>query len=306
MSKKIQFALFSPQAGQSWHQLEERAHRCEKLGFHSMWLVDHMWTRGMPDLDHHECMALMAGLSAKTDKLRIGTMVICNSYRNPALLAKSLATIDHISNGRLEIGYGAGWMDEEYKAYGYEFPSMGTRLKMFEEGLHIMKAMFTEKRATFEGRHYKINEAICNPKPVQKPHPPITIGGMGEKIMLKLVARFADRWNCPAGYESFEHKFNVLKQHCKDVGRDVNSIDISEQLLVCIGSSDAEVEAKWKAAQMLKPFISTGIKGTPKQLIEQLQKRVAMGITTFVIFFSDFAPPPTIELFAKEVMPAFA
>jgi len=306
MSKKIQFALFSPQAAQSWHQLEERAHRCEKLGFHSMWLVDHMWTRGMPDLDHHECMALMAGLAAKTDKLRIGTMVICNSYRNPALLAKSLATIDHISNGRLEIGYGAGWMDEEYKAYGYEFPSMGTRLKMFEEGLHIMKLMFTEKRATFEGRHYKINEAACNPKPVQQPHPPITIGGMGEKIMLKLVARFADRWNCPAGYESFEHKFNVLKQHCKDVGRDVNTIDISEQLLVCIGSSDAEVEAKWKAAQMLKPFITTGIKGTPKQLIEQLKQRVAMGITTFVIFFSDFAPPPTIELFAKEVMPAFA
>jgi len=306
MSKKVQFALFSPQAGQSWHQLEERAHRCEKLGFHSMWLVDHMWTRGMPDLDHHECMALMAGLAAKTDKLRIGTMVICNSYRNPALLAKSLATIDHISNGRLEIGYGAGWMDEEYKAYGYQFPSMGTRLKMFEEGLHIMKLMFTEKRATFEGRHYKINEAACNPKPVQQPHPPITIGGMGEKIMLKLVARFADRWNCPAGYESFEHKFNVLKQHCKDVGRDVNTIDISEQLLVCIGSSDAEVEAKWKAAQMLKPFITTGIKGTPKQLIEQLKQRVAMGITTFVIFFSDFAPPPTIELFAKEVMPAFA
>ena len=132
MSKKVEFALFSPQAGQSWHQLEERAHRCEKLGYHSIWLVDHMWTRGMPDLDHHECMALMAGLSAKTDKIRIGTLVMCNSYRNPALLAKSLATIDHISNGRLEIGYGAGWMDEEYKAYGYQFPSMGTRLKMFE------------------------------------------------------------------------------------------------------------------------------------------------------------------------------
>lgn len=306
MSKKAQFAVFSPQAGQSWHQIEDRAHRCEKLGFHSMWLVDHMWTRGMPDLDHHECMALMAGLAAKTEKLRIGTMVICNNYRNPALLAKSLSTIDHISSGRLEIGYGAGWMDEEYKAYGYEFPSMGTRLKMFEEGLHIMKAMFTEKRTTFEGRHYKVQEALCNPKPVQKPHPPITIGGAGEKIMLKLVARFADRWNCPAGYESFEHKFNVLKQHCKDVGRDISTIDISEQLLVCIGQSDAEVEAKWKAAQMLKPFVSTGIKGTPAQLIDQLKKRMAMGITTFVIFFSDFAPPPTVELFAKEVMPAFA
>src|SRR5271155_5306565 len=95
MSKKVQFTLFSPQGGQSWHQVEERAHRCEKLGFHSIWLVDHMWSPRMLDLDHHECMALMAGLAAKTEKIRIGTMVICNSYRNPALLAKSLATIDH-------------------------------------------------------------------------------------------------------------------------------------------------------------------------------------------------------------------
>jgi len=151
----------------------------------------------------------------------------------------------------------------------------------------------------FHFGEYSIEEAKCNPKPMQKPHPPITIGGSGEKVMLKLVARFADRWNCPAGYESFEHKFNVLKQHCKDVGRDVNTIDVSEQLLVCIGNSDEEVEQKWKAAQMLKPFVTTGIKGTPKQLIEELRKRVAMGITTFTIFFSDFGPPPTLELFAR-------
>ena len=198
--------------------------------------------------------------------------------------------MDQISNGRLEIGIGAGWMDEEYKACGYEFPSMGTRLKQFEEGVQILKLMFTEKRATFKGRHYTIQDAINSPKPVQQPHPPITIGGSGEKVMLKLVARFANRWNCPAGYESFEHKFNVLKQHCKDVGRDVNTIDVSEQLLVCIGQNDAEVEQKWKMAQGMKPFSTTGIKGTPKQLIEQLKKRVAMGITTFTIFFSDFAP----------------
>jgi F420-dependent oxidoreductase-like protein len=306
MSEKVQFALFSPQAGQSWHQMEERAHRCEKLGYHSIWLVDHMWSPGMPDLDHHECLTLMSGLAAKTEKIRIGTLVMCNSYRNPALLAKALCTVDHISNGRLEIGYGAGWMAEEYKGYGYEFPPMPVRLKMFEEGLHIMKLMFTEKKATFKGRHYTVDEAACNPKPVQTPHPPITIGGSGEKVMLKLVARFADRWNCPAGYQSFEHKFNVLKKHCQDVGRNVKDIDISEQLLVCIGQNDAEVEQKWKMAQMLKPFVTTGIKGTPKQLIEEFKKRIAMGITTFTIFFSDFAPPPTIELFAKEVMPAFA
>ena len=303
---KVEFALFSPQAGQSTKALFERAALCEKLGYHSIWLVDHFWTRGMPDLDHVEALTMMAGLAARTEKIRIGTLVMCNSYRNPALLAKTLATIDHISNGRLEIGYGAGWMEEEYKAYGYKFPSMGTRLKAFEEGLHVIKAMFTEKRATFQGKHYSIESAPLSPKPVQQPHPPITIGGSGEKVMLKLVARFADRWNCPAGYQSFDHKVGILKQHCKDVGRDFNTIDISEQLLICIGKSDEEVAQKWQMAQMFKPFVSTGIKGTPSQVIEELKKRVAMGITTFTIFFSDLAPPPTLELFAKEVMPAFA
>ena len=161
-------------------------------------------------------------------------------------------------------------------------------------------------RATADNRakYFSIDGAANNPKPIQKTVP-ITIGGSGEKVMLKLVAKYADRWNCPAGYQSFDHKFNVLKEHCKKVGRNLDEINISEQLLVCIGKNDAEVEQKWKAAQSLKPFSITGIKGTPTQLIEELKNRVKMGITTFTIFFSDFAPPPTLELFAKEVMPAF-
>lgn len=306
MAKKVEFALFSPQAGQTAKGLFDRAAMVEKLGFHSLWLVDHFWTRGMPDLDHVECLTMMAALAARTQKLRIGTLVICNSYRNPALLAKSLTTIDHVSDGRLEIGVGAGWMDEEYRAYGYAFPSMGKRLAQFEEGLQILKLMLgPEKKPSFKGKYYSIEGAMNNPKPVQKPNPPITIGGSGEKKMLRMVAQYADRWNCPAGYQDFNQKLGVLKEHCKNVGRDFNQIDISEQLLVCIGKDEAEVEQKWKMAQMLQPFVSTGIKGTPAQLIEAFKKRVAMGITTFTIFFSDFAPPPTVELFANSVMPAF-
>jgi F420-dependent oxidoreductase-like protein len=306
MARTAEFAIFSPQAAQSFKALVDRARHAESLGYHSLWLVDHMWTRGMPDLDHLECLTTMSGLAAATEKIRIGTLVICNSYRNPALLAKSLCSIDQISNGRLEIGLGAGWMDEEYKSYGYEFPSVPVRLKQLEEGLQIMKAMFTEKKANFKGQYYAVKDALNNPKSVQKPHPPITIGGSGEKKMLRIVAKYADRWNCPAGYDSFERKLGVLKDHCKAVGRDINSINISEQLLVCIGKNDAEVEQKWKMAAGLKPFSDTGIKGTPEQLVQALKDRVKKGITMFTIFFSDFAPPPTLELFAKEVMPAFA
>lgn len=303
---KVEFALFSPQAGQPVKALFDRAAQCEKLGYHSLWLVDHFWTRGMPDLDHVEALTMMSALAARTEKLRIGTLVLCNSYRNPALLAKSLTTIDQVSNGRLEVGIGAGWMDEEYRAYGYEFPEIPVRLKQLEEGLQILKLMLgPEKKPSFKGKYYAIDGAMNNPKPVQKPHPPITIGGSGEKVMLKLVAKYADRWNCPAGYDSFERKYNVLKDHCKNVGRNPAEINVSEQLLVCIGNNQAEVDQKWKMAQGLKPFSITGIKGTPDQLVAQLKDRVKMGITTFTIFFSDFAPPPTLELFAKSVMPAF-
>jgi F420-dependent oxidoreductase-like protein len=305
-SQKARFALFSPQAGLSWPALLDRARHAERFGYHSIWLVDHMWTRGMPDLDHHECLTLMAGLGAATEKIRIGTLVICNSYRNPALLAKTLTTIDHVSNGRLEIGIGAGWMDEEYRAYGYEFPPIGKRLRQLEESLQIMKAMFMEKRANFKGKYYSVADAPLSPKPVQKPHPPITIGGSGEKVMLRIVAKYADRWNCPAGYDSFERKRDVLKEHCKAVGRDFSTLEISEQLLVAIAPSETEADQKFQVAKRFGPFAQTGIKGTPKQVVEQLRDRVNKGITLFTIFFADLAPPPTVELFAKEVMPAFA
>jgi F420-dependent oxidoreductase-like protein len=305
MAGKIEFGLFAPQAGMQWKAVLDRAATLERLGYHSIWLVDHFWNRGVPEADVLECTATMSALCAATSKIRVGSLVLCNSFRNPAMLAKVLSTIDNISNGRLEVGLGAGWMDEEYRAYGYEFPPMGARLRQLEEGVQILKAMFTQKKASFEGRYYKVVEAHNNPQPIQKPHPPITIGGSGEKVMLRIVAKHADRWNCPAGYRSFEHKLGVLKEHCREVGRDINSINISEQLLVCIGANEADVESKWKIAQRL-PFWRTGIKGTPPQIVEHLRERVQRGITFFTVIFGDLNSPQSIDLFAREVMPAFA
>ncbi len=305
MDQKIGFGLFSPQAGLSYKSLLERAANAEKLGYHSIWLVDHFWNRGVPDADVLECTTAMSALGAATSKLRIGSLVLCNSFRNPAMLAKVLATIDNISSGRAEIGLGAGWMDEEYKAYGYEFPSMGARLRQLEEGVQILKAMMTAKQSSFAGRYYTVADAYNNPQPVQKPHPPLTIGGSGEKVMLKIVAKYADRWNCPAGYRSFEQKFNALKDHCAAIGRDIKTINISEQLEVCIGKSEAEVEEKWKIAQRL-PFWRTAIKGTPDQVVTQLKERVGRGVQFFTVIFGDLNSPQSIDLFAREVMPAFA
>ena len=305
MDHKIRFGLFSPQAGLSFKALLDRASTIERLGYHSIWLVDHFWNRGVPDADVLECTTAMSALCAATTKLRVGSLVLCNSFRNPGMLAKVLSSIDNISGGRVEIGLGAGWMDEEYRAYGYEFPTMGARLRQLEEGVQILKAMLTAKQASFAGRYYTVADAYNSPQPVQKPHPPITIGGSGEKVMLKIVAKYADRWNCPAGYRSFEQKFNSLKQHCDAVGRDIKSINISEQLEVCIGTNEAEIEEKWKIAQRL-PFWRTAIKGTPPQVIEQLRDRQKRGIEFFTVIFGDLNSPQSIDLFAREVMPAFA
>lgn len=306
MSAKIEFAFWSPQAGATVKTLLDRAEMAERLGYHSLWLVDHFWTIGMPDVDLLEAIPMMSAIAARTERLRIGTLVLCNSFRNPALLAKSLTTIDHISNGRLEVGLGAGWMEQEYLAYGYEFPSIGTRLRQLEEGLQILKAMFTENRASFKGRYYTVADAPNNPKPVQKPHPPITIGGAGEKVMLRLVAQYADRWNCPAGYRDFGKTLGVLHEHCRAIGRDPAQIAVSEQVMVCIGANKAEADRTWEMAKKRKPFSFTAVKGTPDEVIEQLRERVARGVTMFTMMFADMGPPQTVELFAREVMPAFA
>jgi F420-dependent oxidoreductase-like protein len=306
MSGKVDFAFWSPQAGATVKTLLDRAEMAERLGYHSFWLVDHFWTPGMPDVDLLEAVTMMSAIAARTERVRIGTLVLCNSFRNPALLAKSLTTIDHISNGRLEVGLGAGWMEQEYRAYGYEFPSVGTRLRQLEEGLQILKAMFTENRANFKGRYYTVTDAPNNPKPVQKPHPPIMIGGAGEKVMLRLVAKYADRWNCPAGYRDFKKTLGVLHEHCRAVGRDPNDITVSEQLMVCIGANRAEADQKWEMAKGRKPFSFTAVKGTPDEVVKQLREHVSWGVTMFTMMFADMAPPQTVELFAREVMPAFA
>ena len=185
---QTKIGLFFPQVGVPYPAILERAKLADRLGYHSLWVVDHMWARGIPDMDHLEAWTLMTALAVSTERLRIGTLVLCNSYRNPALLAKMASTFDLVSNGRLEIGLGAGWMDEEYRGYGYPFPSIKVRIEQLDEGLVVMKKLFTESRATFEGKYYSLDDAANNPKPMQKPHPPILIGGAGEKLLLRVVA----------------------------------------------------------------------------------------------------------------------
>src|SRR5581483_5750086 len=178
MAAKVEFAIFSPQAGLNLAALVERCNLVERLGFHSLWLVDHVFSPLYPELDHPECLALLSALAVRTGKLRLGVLVLCNSFRNPALLAKSLTTIDHLSGGRLEVGLGAGWHQPDHEAYGFGLPPAKERLDRLSEGVRVVREMFTNQRASFQGTHYRIEDASNIPQPVQA-RVPIIVGGGG-------------------------------------------------------------------------------------------------------------------------------
>ena len=228
-----------------WQIILDAASKIESLNYESIWVYDHFHTVPKPTQDPtYECWTLMSALSQTTEKVRLGQMCTCNSYRNLSYLTKVASNIDVMSNGRLEYAIGAGWYDHEYKAYGYEYPSDGERLKMLEESLIIYKLMTTEEEPKFEGKYYSIDGAINQPKPVQKPYPPLWVCGGGEKVTLKLLAKYGDYGNWDVDVEGFIHKSNVLKQHCENEGRDYSKIGRTLHTNVLIANNEEELKTK--------------------------------------------------------------
>jgi len=309
MPTRIRFSVQTPVESTTYAALVRHWQRAEELGYDAAWLDDHFYGVATPPSDDSlECWTLMAALARETSRLRFGALVICNNYRHPPLLAKMASTLDHISGGRLEFGIGAGWYEHEYKAYGYDFPPIGTRLAQLEEALQIVKLMWTEERATFHGRHYRVERAWCNPKPVQQPYPPIMIGGGGEKVLLRLVAQYADRWNFGGSLDDFRHKLAVLERHCTAVGRDPAAIETS-----WFGNIIIEPDAARLAERLAKraarghgdAYGLNAIIGTPEQIVARLREYIALGVTHFVGMFGRVERLGATELFAREVMTAF-
>src|SRR5438552_1211048 len=260
MADSPKFGVFTPQGWrmdladikdpvEQYETMSRVAREAERLGFDSVWLYDHLHTVPQPTLNTtFECWISTAALARDTQTIRIGQMVGCNGYRNPAYLAKVASTIDALSHGRLDFGIGAGWYEHEWRAYGYGFPDGPTRLKMLAEALPIFKAMWTEDYATYQGKFYQVQGAINEPKGVQKPHIPIWVGGGGEKVTLKLVAQYGDACNIGGiNTDVYRHKFDVVRQHCEDVGRDYSEIIKSAEVfthLVLPGQTPEQAPAK--------------------------------------------------------------
>ncbi|MDP8958611.1 MAG: LLM class F420-dependent oxidoreductase [Actinomycetota bacterium] len=294
---------------EQWGAMVSVARTAEEAGFDSVWVYDHFHTVPRPSQQStFECWATMAGLAAATRRVRLGQMVTCNSYRHPSYLAKASASIDVMSQGRLEFGIGAGWYEHEYLAYGYRFPKPSVRIGMMEEGVRIIKAMWTEDQASFEGRHYSVQGAINRPKPLQKPHPPVWIGGGGEQLTLRVVAEQADFSNFGAGnLEVFGHKSQVLERHCRQAGRDPAEIGRSSSFDCLIAASEDQVE---RALRALPPnfgdperFRARALVGTPEQVVEQLRRWDEAGCAYAIVYFADALQGVGMRLFGEQVIP---
>lgn len=307
MPNPIRFGLFVPQGGSDAGVLRDIAQTAEASGFHSLWVYDHLYNYPSPQQPEVlEAFTLMSLLAGWTRTIRVGSMVLCDAYRNPALTAKMAATLDALSGGRLEFGYGAGWHEEEYGGYGYNFPSAATRIAMMEEGLNIIKALWQGGPATVSGRHHRISDAICRPLPAQRPHPPITIGGGGEQLLLRAVARHADIWNYfPIPLDQYEHKRAVLHRHCADLGRDPATMDQSLMVPLATAAWEKEVRDQLEAGRRAGGVWSSDdqlVQGTPDIVVPRLLDYQRRGVTFFVLVLPDPGDLKQIEFVAKEIV----
>lgn len=288
---------------EAYETMTRVAQTADEVGYDSMWLVDHFHTIPQPSQEvTFECWTTTAALARDTKRIRIGQMVTCNSYRNPALLAKMASTVDVLSHGRLNFGIGAGWYEHEYRAYGYEYPDGPERLRQLREAVQVILAMWTQEEAQFEGKYYQVRGAINQPKGVQKPHIPLLIGGGGEKVTLKLVAQYADACNVSGDLATLEHKFAVIKEHCEAVGRDYNSIHRTTGTICIIADTDEEAIAKTPemAKARFGPAINNALIGSPDTIRKRIAAYEAAGVQELQMNFLDVLQMDSIRRFAQE------
>ncbi len=271
-----------------------------------LWLDDHLMYSNWPILDS---WTTLSALSSITNKIHLGTMVSCNQHRNPGLMAKTAATLDVLSNGRLEFGIGAGVQEAEHLAYGFGFPKLSVRVERLGEALEVITELWTQKKTNFQGKHYSLKDAICEPKPIQKPYPPITIGGCEEKHTLKVTAKYASRfdWGFLPTVEAYKRKLKVLEDHCNSVGKNFGEIERScwpsGQILVAQDqkSLDEKVKKLKPSKMSLEDYKKGTLAGTPDECKKQLRIYIDLGVTYFILYFADLPSTDGLKLFYENV-----
>lgn len=305
----LDVGVYVPQMGFSYVDMLHRAQRCDELGIGSLWLYDHMYGPGVPGIDSLEAWTLATALLARTERLRVGHMVLCNQFRHPAVLAKMATTLDQISGGRLALGIGSGSIEDEHHRLGLPWGSFAERSDRLRETLEILAQAFADERIDYRGAHFTVVDMPIKPGPARPPRPPIVVGGAGEKYTLPLVAQYADVWNVPTyALGEMERKIEVLRGLCDQIGRNPASIVMSVEAVLAVAPNEAALPAVREVAE--KRFgnpafglYEGGLIGTPRAIVDRLGALQQMGFGQVVLLTHDRASDDTLQLLADEVLP---
>jgi F420-dependent oxidoreductase-like protein len=306
---KLELAGLSPT--EAWRSAREVALAAEAAGYDHLWVYDHVETVPRREAaPMFEAWTMMAALAVATRRARLGQLVTCAGYRNPALLAKMAANVDVISGGRLIFGVGAGWYEEEYASHGWVFPTAGERLGRLEDTIRVVRAMWTHDVAEHVGEFERVRGAISYPKPLQR-HVPVWVGGGGEKVTLRIAAEHADATNWQVGLDGFVHKSEVLARHCDDVGRDFDAIVRTHAPDCILFDSEADLK-RWLDSDQgghlwgrepSDAYVRDNLVGTDEQVAEKVQAYIDAGCSEFVLWFRDYPSVDSMERFMADVVP---
>jgi len=306
---KLEYAGWS--GPDAWARSVELASLAESLGYDHLWVYDHVETVPRREPTHvFEAFTILAALSQRASRIRLGQLVTCSTYRNAGLLAKEAACLDVMSGGRLVLGLGAGWYHEEYRAYGYEYLPDRERLEVLSETIDVVRRMWTEEQVTYEGAHLRFEGAFCDPKPVQQ-LPPVLVGGGGERVNLRIAAEKADLTNWQVGIEAFRRKSAALARHCEEVGRPFEQVTRTHGPDCRIFDTEAEAEAWCRSEggghlwgrQPAGEYLADNLVGTPEQVVEKTQAYLDAGCGGLVLWLRDYPSDETLRRFMGEVVP---
>lgn len=305
-----------------WRVMATLAQQADDGPWESLWVYDHFHTTPVhSDEATHEAWTLMGAFAASTSRIRLGQMCTCMGYRNPAYLAKVAATVDIVSGGRVEMGIGGGWYEHEWRAYGYGFPEVRDRLAMLREGVEIMNQAWTTGTATLDGKHYQVDGAIVRPLPLQDGGIPMWVAGGGEKVTLKIAAKYAAYTNFNGSLEEWDRKSEILRGHCDALGRDFGSITRSANFNTIVGETEAEASDRLAAVKArLLPHVgqeradrieqeyrNSPAFGTAEQVAERLAERERHGLGYAIHYFPEAAYDRSgVQLFERDVVSALA